>query len=94
MTHRTVRIRTESTAPPPGREKFIQHKGHEFLPILFHFPTACEACAKPLWSMIKPPLALECTRCQVKCHKDHIDKKEEVLTPCNPARFDPQFSTG
>ncbi|XP_058239066.1 rho-associated protein kinase 2 isoform X2 [Hemibagrus wyckioides] len=91
---RTVRIHMEPTAPPPGREKFIQHKGHEFLPILFHFPTTCEACAKPLWNMIKPPLALECKRCQVKCHKDHIDKKEEVLTPCNPARFDPQFSTG
>ncbi|KAM9476448.1 rho-associated protein kinase 2 isoform 3-T3 [Clarias gariepinus] len=91
---RTGQNGAEPTASPTGREKFIYHKGHEFLPIFYHFPTTCEACAKPLWSMVKPPLALECQRCQIKCHKDHMDKKEEVLAPCNPTRFDPQFAAG
>ncbi|XP_078543570.1 rho-associated protein kinase 1 [Lissotriton helveticus] len=64
------------------RTNFLNHKGHEFIPTLYHFPASCEACAKPLWHVFKPPPALECRRCHVKCHKDHLDKKEEVITPC------------
>ncbi|XP_030627753.1 rho-associated protein kinase 2 [Chanos chanos] len=70
--------------PLPAGEKssYICHKGHEFIPTLYHFPTNCEACTKPLWNMFKPPPALECRRCHIKCHKDHMDKKEEVIAPC------------
>ncbi|XP_056446511.1 rho-associated protein kinase 2 [Gadus chalcogrammus] len=70
--------------PLPIGEKssYICHKGHEFIPTLYHFPTNCEACTKPLWNMFKPPPALECRRCHIKCHKDHMDRKEEVIAPC------------
>uniref|UniRef100_A0A3P9H8Y9 Rho-associated protein kinase 2 n=1 Tax=Oryzias latipes TaxID=8090 RepID=A0A3P9H8Y9_ORYLA len=70
--------------PLPIGEKssYICHKGHEFIPTLYHFPTNCEACTKPLWNMFKPPPALECRRCHIKCHKDHMDKKEEIIAPC------------
>ncbi|XP_077477029.1 rho-associated protein kinase 2 isoform X1 [Stigmatopora argus] len=70
--------------PLPMGEKssYICHKGHEFIPTLYHFPTNCEACTKPLWNMFKPPPALECRRCHIKCHKDHMDKKEEIIAPC------------
>uniref|UniRef100_A0A667YZI6 Rho-associated protein kinase 2 n=1 Tax=Myripristis murdjan TaxID=586833 RepID=A0A667YZI6_9TELE len=70
--------------PLPIGEKssYICHKGHEFIPTIYHFPTNCEACTKPLWNMFKPPPALECRRCHIKCHKDHMDKKEEVIAPC------------
>ncbi|XP_056151251.1 rho-associated protein kinase 2 [Lampris incognitus] len=64
------------------KSSYISHKGHEFIPTLYHFPTNCEACTKPLWNMFKPPPALECRRCHIKCHKDHMDKKEEVIAPC------------
>ncbi|XP_053700966.1 rho-associated protein kinase 2 [Synchiropus splendidus] len=64
------------------KSSYICHKGHEFIPTLYHFPTNCEACTKPLWNMFKPPPALECRRCHIKCHKDHMDKKEEVIAPC------------
>ncbi|CAB1317322.1 unnamed protein product [Coregonus sp. 'balchen'] len=60
----------------------LPHKGHEFIPTLYHFPTNCEACAKPLWNVFKPPSALECRRCHVKCHQDHLHKKEDVIAPC------------
>lgn len=60
----------------------LPHKGHEFIPTLYHFPSNCEACAKPLWHVFKPPPALECRRCHVKCHRDHLDKKEDVIAPC------------
>ncbi|XP_062893636.1 rho-associated protein kinase 2 isoform X4 [Mobula hypostoma] len=70
--------------PPALGEKssYIPHKGHEFIPTLYHFPTNCEACPKPLWQMFKPPPALECRRCHIKCHKDHMDKKEDLIAPC------------
>uniref|UniRef100_A0A670HUT4 Rho-associated protein kinase 2 n=1 Tax=Podarcis muralis TaxID=64176 RepID=A0A670HUT4_PODMU len=64
------------------KSNYICHKGHEFIPTLYHFPTNCEACMKPLWHMFKPPAALECRRCHIKCHKDHMDKKEEIIAPC------------
>ncbi|XP_058610859.1 rho-associated protein kinase 2b isoform X2 [Onychostoma macrolepis] len=64
------------------RSSFIPHKGHEFVLTLYHFPSSCEACPRPLWHVFKPPPALECRRCRIKCHKDHIDCKEEVLAPC------------
>uniref|UniRef100_A0AAR2LGY2 Rho-associated protein kinase n=1 Tax=Pygocentrus nattereri TaxID=42514 RepID=A0AAR2LGY2_PYGNA len=64
------------------RSACISHKGHEFVPTLYHFPSSCEVCPRPLWHVFKPPPALECRRCHVKCHKDHLDRKEEVLAPC------------
>uniref|UniRef100_A0A3B4A0F4 Rho-associated protein kinase 1 n=1 Tax=Periophthalmus magnuspinnatus TaxID=409849 RepID=A0A3B4A0F4_9GOBI len=70
------------TVPQGDKTNCLPHKGHEFIPTLYHFPSNCEACAKPLWHVFKPPPALECRRCHVKCHKDHLDKKEEVITPC------------
>uniref|UniRef100_A0A672PZT0 Rho-associated protein kinase 2 n=1 Tax=Sinocyclocheilus grahami TaxID=75366 RepID=A0A672PZT0_SINGR len=74
------------TEPTACAEKsgFIYHKGHEFIPLFYHFPANCEACTKPLWNMFKPPLALECQRCQIKCHKEHMDKREESLRHCTP----------
>uniref|UniRef100_A0A673CI53 Rho-associated protein kinase n=1 Tax=Sphaeramia orbicularis TaxID=375764 RepID=A0A673CI53_9TELE len=68
--------------PTGEKSSYICHKGHEFIPTLYHFPTNCEACTKPLWNMFKPPPALECRRCHIKCHKDHMDKKEEIIAPC------------
>ncbi|XP_018123419.1 rho-associated protein kinase 1 [Xenopus laevis] len=64
------------------KTNFLNHKGHEFIPTLYHFPANCEACAKPLWHVFKPPPALECRKCHVKCHKDHLDKNEELISPC------------
>uniref|UniRef100_A0A7M4F5Z3 Rho-associated protein kinase 1 n=1 Tax=Crocodylus porosus TaxID=8502 RepID=A0A7M4F5Z3_CROPO len=74
-------LEVESTQPAE-KTNFLNHKGHEFIPTLYHFPANCEACAKPLWHVFKPPPALECRRCHVKCHKDHLDKKEELIAPC------------
>ncbi|MEQ2165674.1 hypothetical protein GOODEAATRI_019559, partial [Goodea atripinnis] len=68
--------------PQGDKTNCLAHKGHEFIPTLYHFPSNCEACAKPLWHVFKPPPALECRRCHVKCHRDHLDKKEDVIAPC------------
>lgn len=81
MIHRSVHNVKEPTACVE-KSGFIYHKGHEFIPLFYHFPANCEACTKPLWNMFKPPPALECRRCHIKCHKDHMDKKEETVAPC------------
>uniref|UniRef100_A0A8C5FQW6 Rho-associated protein kinase 1 n=1 Tax=Gadus morhua TaxID=8049 RepID=A0A8C5FQW6_GADMO len=70
------------SVPQGDKANCLPHKGHEFIPTLYHFPSNCEACPKPLWHVFKPPQALECRRCHVKCHKDHLDKKEDVIAPC------------
>ncbi|XP_060731357.1 rho-associated protein kinase 1 isoform X2 [Tachysurus vachellii] len=70
------------TIPQGEKANCLAHKGHEFIPTLYHFPSNCEACSKPLWHVFKPPPALECRRCHVKCHKDHLDRKEDVIAPC------------
>ncbi|KAM6918728.1 rho-associated protein kinase 1 isoform 2-T2 [Xenentodon cancila] len=77
------RKEVDMEAVPQGdKTNCLPHKGHEFIPTLYHFPSNCEACSKPLWHVFKPPPALECRRCHVKCHKDHLDKKEDVIAPC------------
>lgn len=70
-----------SVEPSPYSERpsYIAHKGHELIPTLYHFPSSCDACARPLWHMFKPPPALECRGCHFKCHKEHL---EEGIPPC------------
>ncbi|XP_012273946.1 rho-associated protein kinase 2 [Orussus abietinus] len=63
-------------------------KGHEFISISYHMPTTCEVCSKQLWHMFRPPPALECRRCRIKVHKEHLDKKEDAIAPCK-LHYDP-----
>ncbi|XP_063903455.1 rho-associated protein kinase 2 isoform X2 [Zophobas morio] len=67
------------------------HKGHEFLGISYHMPTTCEVCPKPMWNMFRPPPALECRRCRIKIHKDHLEKKEDAVPPCK-LHYDPSYA--
>lgn len=67
------------------------HKGHEFLSISYHMPTTCEVCPKPMWNMFRPPPALECRRCRIKIHKDHLDRKEDTVPPCK-LHYDPSYA--
>uniref|UniRef100_A0A8C4PX64 non-specific serine/threonine protein kinase n=1 Tax=Eptatretus burgeri TaxID=7764 RepID=A0A8C4PX64_EPTBU len=65
-----------------GNSNCFLHKSHEFVPNLYHFPTGCDVCSRPLWNVFKPPAAYECRRCQFKCHKDHFGRGEDKLPPC------------
>lgn len=61
----------------------LKHKGHEFLNISYHMPTACDICPRPIWNMFKPPPALECRRCRMKIHKSHYEVNVvDVILPC------------
>lgn len=65
------------------RMNAIDYMGHQFIPMHYHMPTNCDSCSKPLWHMFKPPAAVECRRCHMKCHKDHVDREEACITTCN-----------
>ncbi|KAF3829911.1 hypothetical protein GH733_001862, partial [Mirounga leonina] len=41
-----------------------------------------EAETEEIPKIFQPPPALECRRCHVKCHRDHLDKKEDLISPC------------
>ncbi|XP_017769737.1 PREDICTED: rho-associated protein kinase 1 isoform X2 [Nicrophorus vespilloides] len=69
----------------------LVHKWHEFLQISYHMPTTCEVCPKPMWHMFKPPPALECRRCRVKVHKEHLERKEDNVPPCK-LHSDPTYA--
>ncbi|CAG9863028.1 unnamed protein product [Phyllotreta striolata] len=69
----------------------ISHKGHEFLNISYHMPTTCEVCPKPMWHMFRPPPALECRRCRIKVHKEHLERKEDTVPPCK-LHYDPSYA--
>ncbi|KAL9980422.1 hypothetical protein ACROYT_G009010 [Oculina patagonica] len=65
------------------RMNAIDYMRHQFIPMHYHMPTNCDSCNKPLWHMFKPPPAVECKRCHMKCHKDHVDREEACITMCN-----------
>lgn len=83
----TVSVRSFEDKQP----NFVSHKGHEFLNISYHMPTACEVCPKPIWNMFRPPPALECRRCRIKIHKDHLERKEDNVSPCK-LHYDPSYA--
>ena len=75
-------------------------KGHEFVAITFHIPASCDGCPKPLWGPFRPPPAMECKRCRVKFHKEHVishgtsgdsnthNHSGDVVAPCKVS-YDP-----
>jgi len=72
----------EELQPNEDKGIAIDYLGHKFYVMHYHMPTNCEVCPKQLWNMFKPPTALECRRCHIKCHKDHVDMEEHVIGQC------------
>ena len=60
----------------------IEYKGHSFVVVAYRMPTQCETCNRPCYNVFSPPPCLECTRCHVRCHKQHYDDREEFMLPC------------
>ncbi|XP_033116504.1 rho-associated protein kinase 1-like isoform X2 [Anneissia japonica] len=75
----------QSIVAKTDRANIVEFKNHEFIVVYFHMPTSCESCNKPLSSIVRPPAALECRLCNMKLHKEHHDRGEEVIPPCKVA---------
>ncbi|MFH4973861.1 hypothetical protein AB6A40_000570 [Gnathostoma spinigerum] len=48
--------------------------GHDLLSLVFHMPTTCDLCVRPLSHMFRPPAAYECRRCRMRFHQTHLGK--------------------
>ncbi|CAF1421258.1 unnamed protein product, partial [Rotaria sordida] len=59
----------------------IEYKGHNFVVVTYRMRTECEVCNHPCYNLISPPQCLQCTRCRVRCHKQHYDDGE-FIQPC------------
>ncbi|XP_066926217.1 rho-associated protein kinase 2-like isoform X1 [Clytia hemisphaerica] len=57
----------------------ISFKSHQFFVMTYHTPTQCDLCPKQMWNFVKPPPALQCRRCHVKMHKEHVDREEDIV---------------
>jgi len=71
----------ETEDDKPG-SMVIPHKGHPFTICYYHTPVNCNVCQKPMWNVFNPPPALECPRCHMKCHKEHVDMETDTITVC------------
>lgn len=60
----------------------IPYKGHPFTICHYHTPVNCAVCPRTMWNVFNPPPALECPRCHLKCHKEHVDHEQENITEC------------
>ncbi|RDD46226.1 Rho-associated protein kinase 2, partial [Trichoplax sp. H2] len=76
------RVDAEDNSPAVGGS-IVSYMQHQFIPMHYHTPTSCDYCQKQLWSVFVPPAALECRKCHVKGHKEHVDKQETVIKLCN-----------
>ncbi|CAF1365200.1 unnamed protein product [Adineta steineri] len=61
--------------------EFIEYKGHHFVFVTYRMRTECEVCNHPCYHLLSPPPCLQCTRCRVRCHKQHYDDGE-FIPPC------------
>ncbi|XP_040567571.1 rho-associated protein kinase 1 isoform X1 [Lepeophtheirus salmonis] len=83
----------DNATPPISDEgkspSILVVKGHEFVQLSFHMPASCDGCSKPLWAPFRPPPAMECKRCRIKYHREHVgDGGKDVITPCK-VNYDP-----
>ena len=54
--------KSEEEQADDNRGFSIAFRDHQFYIMQYHMPANCDLCPKALWSMIKPPPALECRR--------------------------------
>ncbi|KAL5112651.1 hypothetical protein TcWFU_008078 [Taenia crassiceps] len=58
----------------------ISWQGHSFQPITFRIMnTICEVCRRPCSDLRSPPPALECIRCRMRIHRNHVENHEKFV---------------
>ncbi|KAL5964835.1 hypothetical protein TSMEX_007418 [Taenia solium] len=59
---------------------YISWQGHSFQPITFRITnTICEVCRRPCSDLRSPPPALECIRCRMRIHRNHVENHEKFV---------------
>lgn len=65
----------------------ISWQGHSFQPITFRITnTICEVCRRPCSDLRSPPPALECIRCRMRIHRNHVENHEKLVVCPNTVK--------
>ncbi|KAH9285851.1 Rho-associated protein kinase [Echinococcus granulosus] len=65
----------------------ISWQGHSFQPITFRITnTICEVCRRPCSDLRSPPPALECIRCRMRIHRNHVENHEKFVVCPNTVK--------
>ncbi|VDQ11673.1 unnamed protein product [Trichobilharzia regenti] len=63
----------------------INTRGHVLQRILFRSYATCDLCQNSCSSVFHPPLAYQCTDCQIKLHAWHLENNDYTLPQCAKA---------
>ncbi|CAH8662508.1 unnamed protein product [Heterobilharzia americana] len=63
----------------------IYTRGHVLQRILFRSYATCDLCQNSCSSVFHPPLAYQCTDCQIKLHAYHLESNDYPLPQCAKA---------
>ncbi|VDM17961.1 unnamed protein product [Hydatigera taeniaeformis] len=66
---------------------YISWQGHSFQAITFRITnTICEVCRRPCSDLRSPPPALECIRCRMRIHRNHVENHEKFVVCPNTVK--------
>ncbi|KAM3179678.1 hypothetical protein ACTXT7_000119 [Hymenolepis weldensis] len=66
---------------------YISWQGHSFQPMTFRILNAiCEVCRRSCSDLRSPPPALECIRCRMRIHRNHVENHEKFVVCPNTVR--------
>ena len=65
----------------------ISWQGHSFQPMTFRIMNAiCEVCRRSCSDLRSPPPALECIRCRMRIHRNHVENHEKFVVCPNTVK--------
>ena len=65
----------------------ISWQGHSFQPMTFRIMNAiCEVCRHSCSDLRSPPPALECIRCRMRIHRNHVENHEKFVVCPNTVK--------
>lgn len=69
-----------SVGAPSASLGHISWHGHSFQPMTFRITNAiCEACGVSCSDLRSPPPALECVRCRMRIHRNHVENHDKFV---------------
>lgn len=83
----SVRSTTSSSSASANgsAHSHLRWLGHTFQPMRFRIGTVlCEVCNRPCSELRSPPPALECIKCRMRIHWEHVDQHQKFI-PCHNA---------
>lgn len=56
----------------------MEYRNHSFCVITTRMGKDCEICHHSTFKLLAPRAFLQCSRCGIRCHKQHYDDQESI----------------